>query len=619
MSNTKTREIKTKFSIEGEKQLKNALSENTAQAKELKSEMNLLDASFEGATDSEEYLAKKTDILARQTQNAQNKVDLYEDALKKAIEQQDKGAKALDESRAKIAQQEKALDAAKAAYGENSEEVQKLSQELDYNRKIVANQETQLSKANKAVLSYKTSTNNAKTSVVELTKRQDKGAKAVKNLGDASDDTAGSNSELSDITGKLADKLGIELPDGASLATGSVGAVSAGVTAGIAVFKLYIETIAAVINKMVEISTEAAEWAVETEKLSAQTGMSVERIQELNYAAGQYGVEIDKIADSTKDLSQSLDAAQDPTSDEAALFRELGISIKDANGEVKSSGEIWEPLMERLSRIEDRTKQAAIANDLMGESYFDLQPILQDYAKFQSTANSAAAENAALSEEEVAKLTDVNASYQKLNNALENVKRALATQAADDMIAAMDEMTHVVNELGEYLVDSGAVESLGKYIEYLAKMVDLFLTLADLPGVGQFFDGVNWALDSMTNGLEIVTDLLDKILSQSDKVATALMGPLGTLVSSAANSAYKKSRGYASGTPAASGGVATVGEYGPERVYLPQGSRVLNARDTAAATGNTVYVTVNASVPDLATLQKIIDFYENYEITKRMG
>ena len=88
MSNTKTREIKTKFSIEGERNLKTALKENAAQAKELKSEMALLDAKFADATDSEEYLAEKSELLARQTANAQEKVDLYNGALESARQRQ---------------------------------------------------------------------------------------------------------------------------------------------------------------------------------------------------------------------------------------------------------------------------------------------------------------------------------------------------------------------------------------------------------------------------------------------------------------------------------------------------------------------------------------------------
>ena len=98
---------------------------------------------------------------------------------------------------------------------------------------------------------------------------------------------------------------------------------------------------------------------------------------------------------------------------------------------------------------------------------------------------------------------------------------------------------------------------------------------------------------------------------------SSFFGNMGSALESLLNG--NALRGHAAGTPYSPGGVVRVGEYGPETVYLPRGSRVVNAADTAARQGNTVYVTVNASVPDLATLQKIIDFYENYQLTRRKG
>lgn len=52
----------------------------------------------------------------------------------------------------------------------------------------------------------------------------------------------------------------------------------------------------------------------------------------------------------------------------------------------------------------------------------------------------------------------------------------------------------------------------------------------------------------------------------------------------------------AAGIPFARGGLTLVGERGPELVMLPRGSRVHNAEDTARMTGQTISVTVNATV-----------------------
>ena len=194
----------------------------------------------------------------------------------------------------------------------------------------------------------------------------------------------------------------------------------------------------------------------------------------------------------------------------------------------------------------------------------------------------------------------------------------------EDLVAAIDQMNDVVGELGDYLIDSGAVKSLSKYMEYLAGVVNLYLQLIDnVPGIEVFFNAVNFALDKMIRGLEIITKTLDMIISKSDKVSSVLAGPKGTIASGIYNIArdYIQGRrtGYASGTPSVSyGGFYDVGEHGPERVFLPRGASVMNARDTASAAGGSTYITLNVSVPNLETLNEIIHFYENYQITKRM-
>jgi hypothetical protein len=56
--------------------------------------------------------------------------------------------------------------------------------------------------------------------------------------------------------------------------------------------------------------------------------------------------------------------------------------------------------------------------------------------------------------------------------------------------------------------------------------------------------------------------------------------------------------GFATGTQFAPGGMAMVGERGPELVALPRGSRVYNAEQTARAGQGGINVTINASVAD---------------------
>ena len=68
------------------------------------------------------------------------------------------------------------------------------------------------------------------------------------------------------------------------------------------------------------------------------------------------------------------------------------------------------------------------------------------------------------------------------------------------------------------------------------------------------------------------------------------------------------------------GGVSLVGETGPELVYVPQGSRILNSKDTRmalAGAGESVQVNVYATVTNGLDINTLA--YEIADVLRRRG
>lgn len=546
MSNVKTREIKTKFSIEGEKQLKSALSENAAQAKELKSEMALLDAKFADATDSEEYLAEKAEILAKQIQTAEDKVGLYEDALEKAVKRQEEIADALDESREKLEQQEKALEAARKEYGDGSEQVQKLTDEIEYNKKAIQNQESQLSKANKSVSDYKTSTNYAQAAVEKLSKAQE----------DNEEESRGLMDSLSEIT----DALGVELPGGADKAIGAIESIGSGMdTASIGILGA-IGVIVAAMKSFIDMADETAEKVHDIVEISNQFGLNPETVQEYQYAAEIMGVSLDSVLDAQKRVVEIQGEVIDGSEEYTKIMKDLGVSIRDSNGQLKDSETLMFDVFGALGKMRNEQERAVISSKLFGDQFVALNPVINDGAKaFRGYMDEAKRMGYVLSEDGVRSTEEYTQAQKRLDLQTEGTKKqftAFYSEFGRWSADATRAMRTVVSEL--FTVKDSAAQALD--------WKSLF-KLPDLSAYAKVLNGGN---------------------------------------------------GYASGTPSSAGGIATVGEYGPERVILPKGSQVMNARDTAASSGRVAYITVNANVANLEELQRIVDFYENYEVTKRM-
>lgn len=109
--------------------------------------------------------------------------------------------------------------------------------------------------------------------------------------------------------------------------------------------------------------------------------------------------------------------------------------------------------------------------------------------------------------------------------------------------------------------------------------------------LGQFSGPLSWVIDA-----------LNTILGLIGKISSAKISSVGKTVVGAAKSAAKASgtdffspRRYATGTGNAAGGMALVGERGPEMVSLPRGSKVARNDETNRMMGGST--TINISVP----------------------
>lgn len=612
MSNAKTRDIRTRLSIEGEEEYKAALTTNAAKARELASEMELLDTRFEDNADSQEYLTQRAQLLARQQENAAEKARIYSEYTESARQKQERLAQALEEGRQKLARQQEKLESLTQQYGENSEQVQKAGKAYKAAQGDLDALEKQQRKAADAVTRLQTSTNKAQTAQEKLKNAVQKTTPPVKEYGKEAEGAAQQNQLLDAVVGDLSGQLGVNLPQSATVALGSMGSLATGAGAAATVAAAAVGALVQAGKALIQLTLEQGEAAVEVAKASAQTGIAAERLQQLEFAAAASGVEMGVLTDTAKDLTQAIANAEDKTSEEYQAFRQLGIDVRGTNGELKSSGEIWEELVQRLGRVQNQTERARLANLLIGESYYELTPILDDVTGFYDKVNQAQEIGIGQSGEEIEKLKAVNAKYQELQSRLEAVKQSMATEAADELASAMDKVGDVVTELGDYLLDSGAVDTLAKYVDLLATWITLLETLTSIPGVDTFFKVAGAGIETLTRGYEELNGLLERFIGLWDRVASLPQNLLSSL--------QKSIPGHAAGTPYSPGGVVRVGEYGPETVYLPKGSRVVNAADTAAmAGGNAVYVTVNLNAPDLQKVQTLLEFFENYQLTRRKG
>lgn len=112
-------------------------------------------------------------------------------------------------------------------------------------------------------------------------------------------------------------------------------------------------------------------------KLAQSIGVSVEELARLEHAANLSGVEMDSLGTALQRLSRNMfDVATGAGASAEKAFKALGISVKTASGDLKSSTDLLEEVADRFARMEDGATKTALATSLFGRAGAQLIPML---------------------------------------------------------------------------------------------------------------------------------------------------------------------------------------------------------------------------------------------------
>lgn len=173
-----------------------------------------------------------------------------------------------------------------------------------------------------------------------------------------SEDAEKSISKINDDASKLPGILGKGIKTAVSWGAAIVTATGGAVTA------------------MVDFTMSAASAADEIDKMSQKIGLSIEGYQEWSYVMGQNGMDIDKLQTGMKTLVQQVDAAASGNASAMESFDRLGVSIYDANGNLKDQETIMNEVLRALADMENGTEKARLSTVLFGKSGTEMMPML---------------------------------------------------------------------------------------------------------------------------------------------------------------------------------------------------------------------------------------------------
>lgn len=124
--------------------------------------------------------------------------------------------------------------------------------------------------------------------------------------------------------------------------------------------------------------TNFAQLGDEVHKSAQRISVSTDDYQRFKYIAGQTGVSAEELGGSMGKLNKNIAmAAAGKNKDLAALFKRAGISMRGANGDLRSATDMLPELADLFQRNGNAAVQARIGIAVFGKSWQALAPLLQ--------------------------------------------------------------------------------------------------------------------------------------------------------------------------------------------------------------------------------------------------
>lgn len=341
---------------------------------------------------------------------------------------------------------------------------------------------------------------------------------ALQDLRQAEDDAGSSADEASGKVASMADVMG---------GIGSVVQGSVTVVLGLAA------AVAAVAGAIGGLVFSTATASADLVDLSAQTDISTERLQELTYIGKMVGTSQETITGSLAKLIRTMGSAQEQYADfknkqaeaaakgeefdgtlgdNAAAFEQLGVSISDAQGNLRDNEAVFADVITALGDIDNASERDALSMSIFGKSAQELNPLIKAGTdEMQRFAEEAHEVGAVMSEEDVA-------AFEAFDDTMASLKAGLQGTLGTLAVAFLPGFQAVFDQAGGYLRE---------FADIVKTSDGDFGALAD--GLGGLLtkiigDVASQAPQMLQAGLGILQSIIDSIIANLPTLIEAAIG-----------------------------------------------------------------------------------------------
>lgn len=430
--------------------------------------------------------------------------------------------------------------------------------------------------------------------------------------------TASLNQAVSSAEGRLG-----KFKNGATKALGAVQKAAKGLAIGGA---------AAIGGFAIAGIKNFADLGDQLDKMSRRTGISVETLGELKFAAEQSGASLETVEKATKRMASTILDADMGLSTATDALDALGISVQQLQG--LNPDAQFQLLASALSQVDNASTKAALAQDIFGKSGTELLPLFDAGARGMAALRKQARDLGVVMSTDAARSA---ADFKDAQNELKSALSGVFLSIGSELVPKLSEFIRLLIDKKPQIiaffqgVKDGAAPFFSAFatgIGVVAPLIkDFFmfifnhkpLLIAAIAAIGvaiaTSLGPVSAAVVAITGIITLIGLLKDRLGTVKDAIVGAFQGvagalknalnavirglnvalgtagslisgikgaldkipgpnPAGNFLNDVANRLHAGIPQLARGAHNFRGGLAVVGEQGPELVSLPRGSNV---------------------------------------------
>jgi lambda family phage tail tape measure protein len=231
-------------------------------------------------------------------------------------------------------------------------------------------------------------------------------------------------------------------------------------------------------RKLVEFAEHTLEAEANLAKMSQRTGVAVDQLSELTYAANLSGLSAEQLEKGIKKLQTTLSNAAAGNQQAASSLASVGVNARDSQGKVLGAADALEKIAAKFAATKDGSDKAALAVQIFGRAGTQLIPLLdkgqEGIAKFREEAKKL---GIVLSEEDAAAAEQLEQNIKRLEAAGQGLMQHFLGGLAPELNKIADA---ILGDVDGFDAAKSAGEGLGVVIKILYESFAALVTIAGI-------------------------------------------------------------------------------------------------------------------------------------------